>query len=67
VSDNDDDLTVWRAMKAQVTIERMQELAFVAFRGDDPGQLSEAEQFFFDRAVADVQAHPGAVMMPLDL
>lgn len=54
-------------MKAQVTTERIQELALAAYNGDDPGDLTEPERYFFDRAVANAKARPGVGMHPLDL
>ena len=58
---------VWREMSRQVSLDRLQQLAVVAFNGAEPGSLSEAEQYFFDRFCAEAKLHPDAVLDLLDL
>lgn len=58
---------VWREMSRQVSLERLQQLAVVAFNGAGPGSLTEAERYFFDRLVAEARLHPDAVLDLLDL
>lgn len=58
---------VWREMSRQVSLDRLQQLAVVAFKGADPGPLTEAERYFFDRLCAEAKLHPGTVLDLLDL
>ena len=54
-------------MKAQVSTARIQQLALAAFNGDSVGDLTEAERYFYDRAVAESRQHPNVAAAPLDL
>lgn len=58
---------VWRETGRQVSLERLQQLAVVAFNGADPGPLTQAEQDFFERLCAEAKLHPDAALDLLDL
>ena len=58
---------VWLAMKRQVSLERLQQLGVAAFNGTDPGALTEAERYFFERLQDEAARYPGVTLDLLDL
>lgn len=55
-----------RKMFSRLTSERLQECVFAGINGKDIGPLNEAEQFFYDRGVAEALKNPGTVWSPVD-
>jgi hypothetical protein len=59
------DETKWK-MFGRLTSERLQECVFAGLNGEDIGPLNEAEQYFYDEAVAEALQNPGTVWSPVD-
>lgn len=57
---------LWLKMFNQLTFERLQEVAFAGLNGEVLLGLSEAEQFFYDRAVEEARKNPGVAWSPVD-
>ncbi len=52
---------------ANVSLERMNDLAHIAGTGGDPGPLTADEQALFDGMKREIAAHPHVAYHPIDL